>query len=81
MGVQAVSEPGVVSRLRGRQAEIDALCDQLNAARAGRGGTVLVAGLVGMGKTVLLDADFTDPDGNTWTVQEIGYRAASGVAR
>jgi AAA ATPase domain len=56
VGVQVVSEPEVVSRLRGRQAEIEALCDQLNAVRAGRGGTVLVAGLAGMGKTVLLDA-------------------------
>jgi hypothetical protein len=64
-----------------RQAEIGTLCDQLNAVRAGRGGTVLMAGLVGMGKTVLLGADFTDLDGNTWTIQEIGYRAASGAAR
>jgi hypothetical protein len=49
--------------------------------RAGRGGTVLVAGLAGMGKTVLLVADFTDPDGSTWTFQEVGYHAASGAAR
>ena len=42
--------------LRGRQAQVEALRDQLDALRAGRGGTVLVAGLAGMGKTVLLDA-------------------------
>lgn len=42
--------------LRGRQAQVEALRDQLDALRTGRGGTVLVAGLAGMGKTVLLDA-------------------------
>jgi len=42
--------------LRGRQAQVEALRDQLDALRAGQGGTVLVAGLAGMGKTVLLDA-------------------------
>jgi catechol 2,3-dioxygenase-like lactoylglutathione lyase family enzyme len=26
-------------------------------------------------------ADFADPDGNTWTIQEIGYHAASGTLR
>jgi hypothetical protein len=81
VGVQAVGESGVLSRLRGRQAEIETLCDQLNAVQAGRGGTVLVVGLAGMGKTVLLDADFTGPDGSTWTIEEIGYHAASGAAR
>jgi DNA-binding CsgD family transcriptional regulator len=46
----------VMGFLRGRQAQVEALRDQLDALRAGRGGTVLVAGLAGMGKTVLLDA-------------------------
>jgi DNA-binding NarL/FixJ family response regulator len=43
-------------RLRGRQVQIEALRAQLDAVRAGRGGTVLVNGMAGMGKTVLLDA-------------------------
>src|ERR1700755_2439164 len=42
--------------LRGRQAQVEALRDHLDALRAGRGGIVLVTGLAGMGKTVLLDA-------------------------
>ena len=42
--------------LRGRQAQVEALRDQLDALRGGRGGTVLVAGLAGLGKTALLDA-------------------------
>jgi DNA-binding CsgD family transcriptional regulator len=46
----------VMGFLRGRQAQVEALRDQLDALRAGRGGTVLIAGLAGMGKTVLLDA-------------------------
>src|SRR5262249_14121679 len=46
----------VMGFLRGRQAQGEALRAQLDALRAGRGGTVLVAGLAGMGKTVLLDA-------------------------
>jgi DNA-binding CsgD family transcriptional regulator len=46
----------VMGFLRGRQAQVEALRDQLDALRAGQGGTVLVAGLAGMGKTVLLDA-------------------------
>jgi DNA-binding NarL/FixJ family response regulator len=41
--------------LRGRQAQIETLREQLDAVRAGHGGTVLVAGLAGIGKTVLLD--------------------------
>ena len=40
-GVQAVSEPGVLSRLRGRQAEIETLCGgaftDRPAAKAGQG--------------------------------------------
>jgi predicted ATPase len=46
----------VMGFLRGRQVQVEALRDQLDALRAGRGGIVLVAGLAGMGKTVLLDA-------------------------
>jgi DNA-binding CsgD family transcriptional regulator len=42
--------------LRGRQVQIEALRGRLDALRTGRGGTVLVSGLAGMGKTVLLDA-------------------------
>jgi DNA-binding NarL/FixJ family response regulator len=51
-----VSEPGAAVRLRGRQSQIAALGEQLDAVRAGRGGTVLVTGPGGMGKTALLDA-------------------------
>lgn len=43
-------------RLRGRQAEVARLNDQLEAVRDGRGGIVVVSGLAGMGKSVLLDA-------------------------
>jgi DNA-binding CsgD family transcriptional regulator len=41
-------------RLRGRQVQIETLRGQLDAVRAGRGGIVLVTGLAGMGKSVLL---------------------------
>ena len=56
MDVHAASEPGATRRLRGREPQLETLRDQLDAVRAGRGGTVLVAGPPGMGKTVLLDA-------------------------
>jgi hypothetical protein len=55
MGAHPASEARA-TRLRGREAEIEALRDRLDAVRAGRGGIVLVAGLAGMGKTALLDA-------------------------
>ena len=42
--------------LRGRNAQLTALRAELDALQAGRGGIVLVTGLAGMGKTVLLDA-------------------------
>ena len=42
--------------LRGRQVQLEALSGQLDALQGGRGGIVLVTGLAGMGKTVLLDA-------------------------
>ncbi|HEX6454479.1 MAG TPA: ATP-binding protein, partial [Trebonia sp.] len=56
MDAVAISEPAPAFRLRGRKAETHALHRRLDAVRAGRGGTVLVTGLAGMGKTVLLDA-------------------------
>ena len=45
--------------LRGRQLQVEALRGQLDALLAGRGGTVLVSGMAGMGKTVLLEATET----------------------
>ncbi len=55
MDVYAGREPRAAFRLRGREAQLEALRTRLDAVRAGRGGTVLVAGLAGMGKTTLLD--------------------------
>ncbi|MGH3252647.1 MAG: ATP-binding protein, partial [Trebonia sp.] len=49
----------VMGLLRGRRVQVEALRDQLDALRAGRGGTVLMSGLAGLGKTVLLDATET----------------------
>jgi len=45
--------------LRGRQVQVEALRAQLDELRAGRGGTALVSGSAGMGKTALLDATAT----------------------
>ena len=56
MDAVAISELASAFRLRGRPAETDALRTRLDAVCAGHGGTVLVTGLAGMGKTVLLDA-------------------------
>jgi DNA-binding NarL/FixJ family response regulator len=42
--------------LRGRQRQLAALRGQLDGLLAGRGGTVLLSGVAGMGKTALLDA-------------------------
>ena len=42
--------------LRGRQAELALLDQQLETVRSGRGGIVLITGMPGLGKTVLLDA-------------------------
>jgi len=42
--------------LRGRQVQIEALRSLLDSVRAGRGGTVLITGTAGMGKTALLEA-------------------------
>jgi DNA-binding NarL/FixJ family response regulator len=49
-------EPRAAARLRGRQAEIEALRGQLDAVRGGRGGVMLVTGAPGLGKTALADA-------------------------
>jgi DNA-binding CsgD family transcriptional regulator len=54
--VRPITDPGSAFRLRGRQVEIQTLRDQLDAVQGGRGGIVLLSGLPGMGKTVLLDA-------------------------
>jgi DNA-binding CsgD family transcriptional regulator len=52
----ATSEPERTFCLSGRQVEVETLRSRLCALHAGRGGTVLVTGLAGMGKTVLLEA-------------------------
>jgi DNA-binding NarL/FixJ family response regulator len=56
MNIHMGTESQLPFPLRGRRVQIDALRDQLDAVQAGRGGTVLVIGMAGMGKTVLLDA-------------------------
>ena len=43
-------------RLRGRQAQIETLREQLDTTRAGRGGIVVIKGLAGLGKSALLTA-------------------------
>ena len=52
----AISDLALACRLWGRQAQLETLRGRLSALRAGRGGTVLVAGLAGLGKTVMLRA-------------------------
>jgi predicted ATPase len=61
----------VMGLLRGREPQVEALRGQLDALLAGRGGTVLVSGLAGMGKTVLLDAAET-------MARELGIRVFRG---
>src|ERR1700728_3577130 len=56
MKATAISDLAPARRLWGRQAEVETLSSRLSALQAGRGGAVLVAGLAGLGKTVLLDA-------------------------
>ena len=56
MDVHPGSEAQATYRLRGREVQIQTLCNQLDAVQAGRGGIVLVMGQAGMGKTALLDA-------------------------
>jgi DNA-binding NarL/FixJ family response regulator len=57
--------------LSGREPQVEALRGQLDALLAGRGGTVLVSGLAGMGKTALLDAAET-------MARELGIRVFRG---
>ena len=52
----ACSELGPAARLWGRQVEVEAFRSRLRALRFGCGGTVLVSGLAGMGKTAMLRA-------------------------
>ena len=47
---------GLAARLWGRQVEVEAFRSRLRALRFGCGGTVLVSGLAGMGKTAMLRA-------------------------
>lgn len=56
MRQSALGDPVRVPRLRGRQVQLETLRGRLAAVRAGRGGTVLVTGPGGMGKTMLLGA-------------------------
>ena len=52
----AISDHAPGGRLRGRQAQVEAVRARLTALPGGRGGVVLVTGPPGLGKTVLLDA-------------------------
>jgi DNA-binding NarL/FixJ family response regulator len=52
----AISELGPAARLWGRQVQAEAFRSRLRALQIGRGGTVLVTGLAGMGKTAMLRA-------------------------
>ena len=56
MDVHTGSRAQATFRLRGREVQIETLCNQLDAVQAGRGGIALVVGQAGMGKTALLDA-------------------------
>jgi DNA-binding NarL/FixJ family response regulator len=56
INVHAGGEPPATLPLRGRQVQLKTLSDQLDALQAGRGGTVLLTGVTGMGKTALLGA-------------------------
>ncbi|WP_165552914.1 helix-turn-helix transcriptional regulator [Kribbella speibonae] len=53
---RGVGELPPAIRLRGREAELEVLRERLDAVRAGAGDTVVLTGLAGMGKTVLLDS-------------------------
>ena len=73
-------KPAPASRLRGRQAELETLRGRLDAVRAGRGGTVLVSGLAGMGKTVLLEvAERMAREMNVQVLRGAGHVAAQVI--
>jgi predicted ATPase len=56
MQTPAISDLAPAGRLWGRQVQLETFRSRLSTLQAGRGGTVLVAGPGGLGKTVLLDA-------------------------
>ena len=72
----AISEHAPTGRLWGRQVHLDQLRRRLGALQAGRGGTVLVAGPAGLGKTTLLDAAGAEARSRGMTV----FRGAGDVA-
>jgi chromosomal replication initiation ATPase DnaA len=52
----AISDHPPACPLRGRQVQVETARVSLAGVQDGRGGTVLVTGLAGLGKTTLLDA-------------------------
>jgi DNA-binding CsgD family transcriptional regulator len=52
----AISDHAPTGRLRGRQVQFETARSSLDAVQDGRGGTLLVTGLAGLGKTTLLGA-------------------------
>ena len=52
----AISEPRPAGRMWGRQVQVETFRSRLRALQFGHGGTVLVTGLAGMGKTAMLRA-------------------------
>jgi hypothetical protein len=72
----AISEHAPAGRLWGQQVHLDQLRRRLGALQAGRGGTVLVAGPAGLGKTTLLDAAGAEARSRGMTV----FRGAGDVA-
>ncbi|HEY1704390.1 MAG TPA: AAA family ATPase [Trebonia sp.] len=73
MNALTLSDPASALRLRGRQPEVDALCARIDAVGAGRGGTVFITGLPGLGKTALLDVAET-------MAREQGIRVLRGTS-
>ena len=59
------TRPIGTTALLGRRSECEALDSLLNAARRGRGGTLVLRGEAGIGKTALLDQLFRRSDGFT----------------
>ncbi|HEY5878732.1 MAG TPA: AAA family ATPase, partial [Nakamurella sp.] len=64
--------------LLGRDAEVRQLATLLGRARNGRGGSLLVTGEPGIGKTALLDAVSSDPAGLR-PLRLVGYEAESTI--